>query len=89
MKLNGKYRVRKVGGSYIVVRLGEGQDVNLSKLITLNETGAFIFNRITEGMEADGIAAAITEEYDIGPEAALEAVNTYIDKLGELGIVER
>ncbi len=89
MKLTGKYRVRKVGGTYIVVKLGAGQDVNLSQLITLNETGAFIFNKIADEISMDDLVSAITEEYDIDSQSALEAAETYVNKLAELGIAER
>ncbi len=88
MKLNGKYRLRKVGDTYVVVSLGDGQAINFSKLITLNETGAFIFEQLDKDVTMDQLVDAITGEYDISPEDARSAAETYITKLKELGIAE-
>ncbi len=88
MKLNGKYRLRKVGDTYVVVSLGGGEAINFSKLITLNETGAFIFEQLAKEATMDQLVDAITGEYDISPEDARSAAETYIAKLRELGIAE-
>ncbi|MGN1097363.1 MAG: PqqD family peptide modification chaperone [Clostridia bacterium] len=89
MKLNGRYRLRKVGDTYIVVKLGGGQAVNFSQLITVNETGAFIFNKLEKEISMDELVCAIMEEYDIDEDRARNAAETYVGKLAELGIAER
>ena len=89
MKLNGKYRLRKVGDTYIVVRLGDGQSVNVSRLITVNDTGAFIFKQLENGTDMDSLVAAIMGEYEIDEAGARDAAETYLTKLVDLGIAER
>ncbi len=89
MKLNGKYRLRKVGDTYIVVKLGGGTAVNFSQLITVNDTGAFIFKQLENGTTMDELVAAIMGEYEIDEAGAREAAETYITKLVDLGIAER
>lgn len=89
MKLNGKYRLRKVGDTYIVVKLGGGQSVNFSRLITVNDTGAFIFKQLENGTDMDSLVAAIMGEYEIDEAGAREAAETYLTKLVDLGIAER
>ncbi len=89
MKLNGKYRLRKVGGTYIVVKLGGGQSVNFSRLITVNDTGAFIFKQLENEVTMDGLVSAIMDEYEIDEAGAREAAETYVTKLVDLGIAER
>ncbi len=89
MKLNGKYRLRKVGDTYIVVRLGDGQSVNFSRLITVNDTGAFIFKQLENGTDMDSLVAAIMGEYEIDEAGARDAAETYLTKLVDLGIAER
>ncbi len=88
MKLKGKYKLRKVNDTYVVVKLGGGQ-LNLSKLITINDTGAFIFNKLTEEISMDELVKAITEEYEIDEAGAAEAAEKYVSKLVEMGIAER
>lgn len=89
MKLNGKYKLRKVSDTYVIVRLGGGEALNLSKLITINETGAFIFNKLAEEISMDDLVAAILAEYEIDEAGARNAAETYVSKLVELGIAER
>ncbi len=88
MRLNGKYKLRKVSDTYVVVRLG-GESLDLSKLITVNETGAFIFEKLKNDISMDELVAAIVAEYDIDEEGARKAAETYVDKLVELGVAER
>ncbi len=88
MRLNGKYKLRKVSDTYVVVKLG-GSELNLSKLITVNETGAFIFEKLKNDISMDELVAAIVAEYDIDEEGARKAADTYVDKLVELGVAER
>lgn len=87
MKLNGKYKLRKVNDSYVVIKLGGGQ-LNLSKLITINETGAFIFNKLAEEISMEDLIKALTEEYDIDEAGAKSAADVYLKKLVDLGIAE-
>lgn len=89
MKLNGKYRLRKVGDTYIVVKLGGGQSVNFSRLITVNDTGAFIFKQLEKAVTMDELVTAIMGEYEIDEAGARDAAETYLTKLVDLGIAER
>ena len=88
MKLNGKYKLRKVSDSYVVVKLGGGS-LNLSQLITINETGAFIFNQLQKEVTMDELVAAILDEYEIDEARAREAAEVYVTKLVDMGIAER
>lgn len=89
MKLNGKYKLRKVSGTYVIVKLGGGETLNFSKLITINETGAFIFNKLAEEISMDELVGAMLDEYEIDEAAAREAADSFITKLVDLGIAER
>ncbi len=89
MKLNGKYKLRKVNDTYVVVKLGGGAELNLSRLVTVNETGAFIFNKFAEGIDMDSLVEALTNEYEIDEEGARSAAESYVGRLVELGIAER
>lgn len=89
MKLNGKYKLRKVSGTYVIVKLGGGEVLNFSKLITINETGAFIFNKLADEISMDELVAAMLDEYEIDEAGAREAAEAFVSKLVELGIAER
>ena len=50
MKIKEGYRLRKVGNNSIVVAVG---GVNFTGLITVNETGTFIWKMLENGAEPD------------------------------------
>ncbi len=55
------------------------------QVLTLNETGMFLVERIGEGMcSVEKLIAALTEEYEVDEEAAREDVETFLYELGGL-----
>lgn len=86
MKIKDGFVIRKVADCFVVMNLG--QELNLSGMITLNETGAFIWNGISDGLSEAEIARKITDEYEVSEEKALEDVKTFICKMKEAEVFE-
>ena len=57
-------------------------------MLTLNEVGAFIFDRLKNDVTAEELASAICEEYKVDFETALKDVNTFIEKLRQKDIID-
>lgn len=88
MKIKNGFVIRDVAGKTFVVATGE-----LSKtfkgMITLNETGKFIWKLLENDIEREAIVDAIMKEYDVQDRAMVEKdVNTFIDKLAGDSIIE-
>lgn len=85
MKIKEGYRLRKVGNNSLVVAAG---GINFTGLITVNETGTFIWNMLEKGAETDEIIAALAAECAVAPEEITDDVDAFIEKLKGADLVE-
>ena len=85
MKLKTGFVLRQVAGQNVV--LPSGDDLDLNMMITLNETGKFIWNLLGEEIEETDIVAAILNEYNFDRITAEAAVAGFIRKLNEHGFL--
>ena len=85
MKLKTGFVLRQVAGQNVV--LPSGDDLDLNMMITLNETGKFIWTLLGEEIEEADIVAAILNEYNVDRITAEAAVAGFIRKLNEHGFL--
>ena len=88
MKIIEGFRLRDVMGQATVI--GEGVDqVNFSKLITLNASAAFLWKSV-EGKEFDVemLAGLLMEEYGIDRELAMKDSEALVKQWMETGLVK-
>ena len=81
------FMLRNVAGNNIVVAVGEASK-HFSGVITLNETGAFLWNKLTKETTKEELVEALTNEYDISKEVASNDIDEFIKKLQENKILE-
>lgn len=86
MKLKNGFIMRKVAGQTVVLPAGDTLDLNM--MITLNETGAFLWERLTEETSVEALVGALLGEYDVDEKTALNAVQAFVQKLNENGFLE-
>ncbi len=86
MKIKDGFVIREAAGCYVIMNLG--QELNLGKMITLNETGAFIWNLVAEGLSQEEIAKKLSEEYNVEAETAKADVDSFINKMKEADVFE-
>ncbi|MBQ2809995.1 MAG: PqqD family protein [Clostridia bacterium] len=88
MKIREGFVLRDVAGKTFVVATGALSE-EFSGMITLNETGKFIWNCIAEGLEGEQIVEKILATFeDADKEIVTKDVETFINKLIEGKIVE-
>lgn len=85
MKIKDGYRLRKVGNNSIVVAVG---GINFTGLITINETGTFIWKMLEKGTDVPEIVDALAKECDVKPEDIQGEVTEFIEKLKGADLVE-
>jgi len=56
-------------------------DLNSSVYYSLNDTGSFIWEKLGEGAVPALIAGALSEEFDVKPEAAARDVDQLVERL--------
>ena len=86
MKLKDGFILREVAGEYVVLPAGEDLDLNM--MITLNETGSFLWEKLTVGAEEEDLVSAILAEYDTDRETAAKSVAAFVAKLKEHNFLE-
>ena len=88
MKTIEGFKLRKLGNEYILV--GESMAlINFNKMITLNETAAFLWKEAEKGeFDAESLTRALCAEYDVSPEQAMTDVTATIDSWCQAGVIE-
>ena len=81
MKLKSGFVLRQIGGSYVVVAVGL-QTLDFKGMIRLNDTGAFLWEKLTEkDCTAEDLVAALTAEYEVSEEIAAKDVAAFLQSL--------
>ena len=88
MKLKTGFVLRKVADTYIVVAIG-GEAKAANVMITLNETGALLWEKLTSGADRDALCDAILEVYDTDRETALADVDAFLAKLEKENLLDK
>lgn len=88
MRLKEGFRLRNLCREYIVVAEGL-QQVNFNKMIALNATAAYLWQKV-EGKEftVQDLADLLTAEYEVDAETALKDSEAIAQKWMEAGIAE-
>ena len=81
MKLKEGFLLREIAGEIVV--LPTGNDLDLNMMITLNDTGKFIWERLQNEITREELIAAILAEYDVQEPVAAAAVDGFIARLKE------
>lgn len=87
MKIKSGYILKDVAGSNLIVPIGENL-VDFSQMITINETGAFLFGKLQNGADIDELATAMTQEYDIDFDTAKADAEKFVTLLSNEGMLE-
>ena len=87
------FKLRKLGNEYILV--GESMElINFNKMITLNETAAFLWEKAAEltadsgSFGVNSLCKALCAEYEVAPEQAMTDVTATVQSWLEAGVVE-
>ena len=88
MKRKEGFVLREVCGEKVIVGEGLGA-VDFGKLVSINDTAAWIWEKAGElgEFDAETLANALCEEYEVDAERALNDVKTLLAQWQELGII--
>ena len=86
MKVNQEFVLRRIAENYVLVPIVNTKD-DFNGIITLNEIGAYIWNKIEENSDYDSILKAIVDEYDVEKNIAKADLDEFINNFKTLGII--
>ncbi len=87
MTLKKGFVLRQVGSKYMVVAVGAAT-LDFRSIITLNETGAFLWRQLQEETTAEDLVAALLAEYEVTEELACADVDTFLGSLREAQLLD-
>lgn len=87
IKLKEGFVLRQVADTWVVMAIGETM-MDFNGMMTLNETGMFLWKAVGEGEELSALVSSLMMEYNVTKEQADADVKEYCDKLVEIGCAE-
>lgn len=87
MKIRDGFILRNIAGSFIVVPIGK-ENIDFNGMMSLNQTGAFIFEKLQNGIEKEELVEALICEYDVSKEQAEKDIEIFIQKVEREGLFE-
>lgn len=85
MKIKEGFLLRQVAGQTVV--LPTSGDLDLNVMITLNDTGAFLWKQLETENDEAGLVAALLAEYDVDADTAQKSVTAFVQKLNDNGFL--
>ena len=80
MRIKGDYVLREIAGEYILVPIGNTA-MEMNGMITLNEVGVFIWNKLQDECTCEQLLNAILDEFDIDEELAKNDLDEFLKQL--------
>ena len=87
MKLKENFVLRPVADTWVVLPL-EAESINFNGMLTLNESGALLWQVLEKGGDREAMADALMAEYIVDRAQALADADAFLEKLRKVGCVE-
>ncbi len=87
MKIKEGFLVKKIAGDYLVVPTGDNI-VDFAVAVSLNETGAFLWEQLKNDTTLEKLSEALVSEYGIEKSDAENDVLDYINLLKSHDFIE-
>lgn len=87
MKIREGFILRQVLDIYAVI--GVGSEAYMpNRIMSVNETGAFLWHMLENGAEKQELIDALLREYETDPQTAEKDVDAFLNELQDKGLVE-
>lgn len=87
MKVKKGFLLRKVGTQNVVVAIG-AQSRNFNGIIRLNDTGKFLWEKLSKEISEDELISAMISEYEIDEKTARDDITEFINTLKGANLLE-
>jgi len=87
MKIKDGFLLREIAGIYVVVPIGE-RVIDFKGMMTLNDVGLFVWNKMQNECTYDEILVSILEDYDIDADTAKADLDDFISRVRNNGALE-
>lgn len=86
MKIEQSFILRKIAGDYVIIPTGKTA-LSFNGMITVNEQGAFLWQKLRDGISEEQLVDATLAEYEIDRQTAQTDVQEFLDILRKCNIL--
>ena len=87
MKILKEFVTREVAGDWLLVPVGR-TTLDMNGLLTLNETGAFLWERLPAAEDEEALVSALLDVFEVDRKTAADDVTEFLGRLRKLGIID-
>lgn len=87
MKIKEGFILRQIADSYVVVPVGQAT-IDFNGMMNLNETGAFLFQKMIEGTTKERLLSDMLAEYDVDKDKAQKDIDAFVEKVRKENLFE-
>lgn len=87
MKTKKGFMLRSVADRHVVVAIGQAS-VEFNGLITLNDTAAFLWKKLSEGCSYDELLSSMLAEYDVDEETARSGIDAFLKTARDANLID-
>ncbi len=87
MKIKEGFVLRQVAGSYIIIGVSD-EAIDFNGMITINETGAFLWSILEKGATKEELLEKLLSEYEVDKETAEKDISAFLSKLQSGNLLE-
>ena len=88
MKIKDDFLLRQVADSYVVVPVGKAS-LDFNGMITLNETGAFLWEKLQCETTKQDLINDMLKEYEVLEDTAKQDIEKFLEKIKEANLLEQ
>lgn len=86
MRIKEGFIKTEIADKTVVIPVGD-KTVDFSGIISLNETGAFLWDLLLSDVTRDTLTAALLNEYEIGKDTAEKDIEAFLQALREKDVL--
>ena len=87
MKIKDSFILRNIAGNNVVLPMGASSE-SFSGMMTLNETGVFLWNTLKKDITMEVLVNALLSEYNVSAAEAKEDAEVFVETLRGAGVLD-
>ena len=87
MKIQPGFTLKEVADSFVIVPTG-ANIVDFSAMITINETGAFLWECLKDDVTTEELCNKLCAEYDVDKETVLADIEEFVGTLKSKKVID-
>ena len=87
MKIKEEYVLQNIVDKWVVIDTN-GKSLNFNKILSLNDSGKFLWEKLENGADTDYLVKSLMDSFDVDKQLAQKDVEKFVSELKELGCLE-